>query len=411
MSFSFSSFFSKKTREETIALFDITSGSVGGALAHVALEKMPRVLFSLREEMPVQELFNFERFFSGMIQTLAAAAQSLEKECRRQNIKPHRITCVFSSPWYNSKTKLIHRDYPEPFTVTKKFLTDFIEQHSRELIPDEEKAPARSAVSAVRSEITEDNAFLAERAVIALKLNGYETDMPEGKRAQAVDIALFASAVSDEVLERIRLALGKIFPEAPITPASTALITYSLFRTLFPDKKNALLVRIGGEISDVGLVKDGVLLESLSLPFGEETLVRTLVKTLGRTPVEVRSLLRLEHTRAGNDGLSLRLKAALMGPERQWNHFFDEALAHFREEGIVPRDVFVMADITVHQWFIDRMENKEYEHHPLTSGAFSVTTVESGLIKKEVVCAANVPCDFFLTEEVLFTDKAFQQSS
>lgn len=384
--------FFRKYKKETVIVFDITSGSIGGALFSLSPVHKPEVLFSLREEAPFQEQFDFERFFPNILNTLHTVAERVHSAAKDLGRTPDRIVCVFSSPWYDTQTKIIHLEPAEPVTVTKTFLNDILKKHI---------TVERAGDIGPLGEYLDDDAVLVENTIIGVKLNGYETHAPEGKQARVLDVALFASQVSRRTLGRIRGVLELFFPRVPVLPLSTGLIAYSLFRDFFPEKKHALLIRIGREITDILLVYDGVLAKTASLPFGEATLARSAAKQLDRPLIEARSLLALEDGNKVRPEVSSQLQSALTGAQKQWTGFFTEILKDFREEGAIPRDVFVMAPQGA-RWFVERIESDEFKHHPLTVGPFIVTVLQAVGVQEHILCAPGVSCDFFLAEAGIF---------
>jgi len=83
--------FLKNSRESTvIAVFDIGSASVGGALISFHAGEKPKIIWSARESMVFQNDLNFGRFLSSMLETLEKVLIKMQ-----QSEMPHPRSFLF----------------------------------------------------------------------------------------------------------------------------------------------------------------------------------------------------------------------------------------------------------------------------------------------------------------------------
>ncbi|MFA6552467.1 MAG: hypothetical protein WCT19_03120, partial [Candidatus Paceibacterota bacterium] len=137
---SFLSIFKKPT-EEISMVFDIGSGSVGGAIVKFGqVGVKPKILYSVRESLPFQKEVNADRLMSGMLRALEIVVANLEKNgmiylnfsgLRRHKIK--KVYCSLSSPWHMSTTKVLSLDKKDPFLVTKDLIEDLLDAEEENL--------------------------------------------------------------------------------------------------------------------------------------------------------------------------------------------------------------------------------------------------------------------------------------
>ena len=87
-------------------IFDIGSGSVGGALVTYATDSAPRVRYSRRLPIPFQQELDFERFVRAMLSTLLDVALKVQSEgipamvsAEGKSIQIDEVLCIFSAPW------------------------------------------------------------------------------------------------------------------------------------------------------------------------------------------------------------------------------------------------------------------------------------------------------------------------
>jgi hypothetical protein len=147
--------FSSKTERTSVALIDITSSSVGGALVHLETGIQPTVYYTNR--LPI-EMHGEEDISSAMLRTLDELAAALIKRgapVLRQETKSGHIDRVFISigaPWQATEVRTEHITQPKQFIFTKAVLTEITRK-----------------TSAVR-----EGYVLSGESVIATLLNGYK---------------------------------------------------------------------------------------------------------------------------------------------------------------------------------------------------------------------------------------------
>src|SRR3989344_6115618 len=98
------SFFKNSDKSTVIAVFDIGSASVGGALISFHAGEKPKIIWSARESMVFQNDLNFVRFLSSRLEPLEKV---LIKMQHSEMPHPRRFLCIFSSPLYASQTRVI----------------------------------------------------------------------------------------------------------------------------------------------------------------------------------------------------------------------------------------------------------------------------------------------------------------
>ena len=183
-------FFSTGKKNEIVVIFDIGSGSVGGALVELGGVEKPRILFSTREDIVFQNNFKFERFFASMCKSFDVVSDSIAAKGK----KVERVVCVLSAPWYVSQTRTIVSEKQKPFLVTQKKVNNLIEE---EVIKMKEDFNSRY------SDVVDGLAEVLEMRSTHIKLNGYETNMPFDKYAKKIETSLYVSIGASKVFQVI----------------------------------------------------------------------------------------------------------------------------------------------------------------------------------------------------------------
>ena len=167
-----------KDGKHFVVIFDIGSGSIGGAFVGIEGEKPPEIIFTTRRDIPFQEKLNFQRFLDSMIKTLEEMFVLMKKA--GGGVKVDQAYCILSSPWYASQTRLIRYSQDTAFSVTENGLDKLIQKEVA--LFSNSKLFAHSKTGDAPPEIMESKN-------IQIKLNGYEMQAPYGKKASELEIA------------------------------------------------------------------------------------------------------------------------------------------------------------------------------------------------------------------------------
>lgn len=397
-----SSFFKKKSKGINGIIFDIGSGHIGAALVTILPDEKPVIHFSTRSPMVFQKHIDFDRFLEGMLSTLKTVSDDLEKNgipklhgsvLKRKNIDA--VLCVFSSPWYISQTRIIKYEKKKAFLVTKDFIEKMIERAEGQF----EKS---SQLQKVRKKLRDSEVI--EEHVVHTKLNGYSTTEPYGKNAKTVELSLFLSMISKEVESKTKKIFEKIFHSPTILFHSFVLASFSSIRDIFHSEDNFILIDIGGEVTDVSLIRESVLLETVSFPTGKNFLMRSIALDLGISPEEAHSRIRmhLETEGAEVDG---RLTKVLDDAEAVWLKSLQHAYVEVGDSQLLPNHVFLTADPDLGKWFKQIIIKDDFKQYTLTGEPFAVITVGEKELYKHSTLLNGVSPDPFLTLETLFLKK------
>ena len=114
-----------REKNELVLVFDIGSSSVGGALFWAQKSGIPKIIFSAKEPIPLEENIDVDRFLLLTIKSLEAVLNKIHKAGLGA---PEKIFCVLSSPWYISEARIINLKKNTPFIFTEKLADDLIQK-------------------------------------------------------------------------------------------------------------------------------------------------------------------------------------------------------------------------------------------------------------------------------------------
>ena len=256
--------FSKDIKDGLAVILDIGSGSVGGALVSFSEDKKPKILFSVRKPIIFQNDFKFERFLLSM---LKATDQVLNELSKAKLGKPKQVFCILAAPWYVSQAKTVVFEDKKAFSVTPKKVDDIISHEVDKL---------KENFDTHYKDLTESKAEIIEVENINMKLNGYETCLPYDKKAKKFEAYLYVSMSAGQVLQALRQKVRKELGLDNVFFNSFSLAAFDTIRDMYSQKQNFIFIDVGGEMTDVSVVRNGILVETESFTRGKKFFIRTL---------------------------------------------------------------------------------------------------------------------------------------
>lgn len=381
-------------KEKTVAIFDIGSGSVGGALARIPADgkSLPTIINSTRVEIVERDEIDFDRFLKDMILALGFASRNLYNS---KMGAPDEIVCVLASPWYISETRLIKMSKENSFTFTTKVIDELLtkELSSLDIIYKGKYGDTDSAPEVI------------EHPIVGVSLNGYHVDDPLGKRTRSIEMNMVISLSPKMCLDKIRDTLSKNFHHTPITFSSFMVASYISVRDRYMNHDSYLLMDVGGEVTDIGIISKGILKDSLSFPYGRKTVFREISKKMN---IELRDSYELFNL-FSKDNLSEKQKEKMLpvlkSIKESWGRSFRDCINTLPRTLTLPDVMFLTIDPDVKNWFVDVINGEEYIRSMVPNKKFTLVTLDG----PEFLSMCNIKnsnCDpFLMIESISVTRK------
>lgn len=387
------SFFKNSSKSRVIAVFDIGSASVGGALISFHPGEKPKILWSARESMVFQNDLNFGRFLSSMLETLEKVLVRMQKSDMPH---PRSFLCVFSSPWYASQTRVVKMKRDTPFSISKRGVEDLI-AHEIETF--------RESHIGKYKQMGEEEIDIMEIHIIQMKLNGYVTDNPYGMRAKSLEMSLYISMAPKRVLDSVKSRITKTFTFHDVRFSSFSLTAFSTIRDVFSHRNDFLFMDISGEVADISLSKGGVLLETTSFPLGKNFLLRRIASGLNTVPEEVASLWSMHREGKTSDAVKEKIDRILEESKSEWLKSLNQALRGISDDIVLPGVIFFTADADIASWFSDCLASSELGEFTGTGLPFDVIFLATVTMDKFSTRNPQTEKDSFIMVESLFADR------
>lgn len=381
----FSGLFHKKATRTL--LVDINSASV--SVAHLELSSgMPLVTGVVTTEIAIPEVPSMDELQKAMLVALAGSLTAM------QNLhlgNPQNISVCLASPWYASQVRVAKNTRSSTFTVSKHILDDMIAKEIKSFTEDELKAQA-DATDPLRP---------IESRTVTVRLNGYDTREPVGHVVRELELSLFLAVSSERLLSAIEEAVEHVYPRRAVTFSSFLSTTYLVARTLLPHEDEYLLIDAGGEVTDVSLVREGSLFQTVSFPKGRNTVIRKVATALGRTKEEASSLWKLAEEGKLDGPVGQACIDALKEARKEWLEAFSSALFSISNDLSIPHTILITVDSDVSSWFTATVKDEAFHQYTRTATEFKVLSLDPALFHGTVFFAPNVPRNPAVTIEVI----------
>jgi hypothetical protein len=385
-------FWGTKEKEELALVFDIGSASIGGSLFLIQKSNAPKIIYSVREPITLEKEISFDRFFSLTLKSLETVANKI---CLTGLGAPKKVFCVLASPWYASQTRTIIFKKNTPFIFNQK-LADTLLQKDIKLFEEESS----------KKYIDSKNRILPiELKTMQIILNGYSVSEPLDQKATELEMTVFISMSGEQVLERIKDIIGKHFYSRNIKFSSFAMASFAVVRDLFHDQDNFLLMDIGGEVTDISMIKKDILRSSISFSLGKNFLIRGIASTLDCSINEAISYISLYKNGHIADSSLVKIEPIINKLKMEWLTKFQESLVNLSNDISIPATIFLTVDQDLADFFTETIKSEQFNQYTLTESKFQIILLGNQTLEEIVSFKSGTLRDSFLTIDSIYINR------
>ena len=386
----------KSKKESLTLLYDIGTGSVGAALARFPEGKNPEILKTARKPIKFYGSPSSIRIELSMINAIEAVSSDLQKFLKTKDAEIEDIYCVLSSLWHISQTKIIKIEEKEPIAVTKELVKKSVESEEKYF-----RAMSARNYSAGDAEGLQ----IVEKDITQIKLNGYETIKPYGKIVKFVEIVLFLSAASKNTADDIINAISRFFHVEDVKFQTFSHISASSLMDIHSGLRDFIFMDISGEMTDIAIIKDDILVEALSFPFGKNNIVREVAEKLRSNEADALSKIIIHKSGAFDSKTDSIISAVIFGSMKKWQEMFKNIF--FKASGTIsmPKKIFFMSDEDVENLMADFIKSYRIDETENLGDMVNVEFINNDFLKGYVDYMVAVKRDPFLSIETIFLNK------
>lgn len=306
--------------EKLIAVFDIGSSSVGGALFLHSKNKKPELITSLRQQAEFPEKSTFPVMSRKMRQAIDSVVKGLKKENERH---PDLALCVFSSPWYVAQTKIVKVRREASFKISEKLMEKIIEDETL----------------VFRKQWTSATKFLEQESIKTI-LGGYDIKNPIDKSTKNLEIYIYLSMGLEEMKEAVEQDLSSYINHDHLYFHSFPFVFFKVLKQIINIEQGLLLIDITGEITDVLLIRNNIIEEVNSFSKGENFFIRRLASGFNISFEEASSLISQYRKQELHDLQLKKVEQILKPAADEWGVYLEKVLSGMSADHLLPQDIY-----------------------------------------------------------------------
>lgn len=386
--------FGGKKKEEVIAVIDLASASVAGMLIKRTNSDAPEIITSTR--IPINFLMDvdFQAFWRCALNSLDKVMIQLLKDYPKG---PDRVVCTFSHIWVISQTRVIKVKKDNPFKIDKKFLDKIIENEIKTF-----KMQGQAKISGLK-----ENAELIEYKIMRTSLNGYNVKNPFDKLAKRFSAYVHMSLTDSSIKKTLQDNFLKNFGDVPVDFRSLPFVVFTILKSLNNTEEGFLFLDIGGETSDISLVRRNVLEETISFPRGKNFLIRKTASVFKTFIDDAASILNSYQNSHIAPAVLGKLVPVIEKAKKEWCDFLEKTLKEISQESPLPKKILVISNEDVFGEFIQCVKSENFSKFTILSKPFELERISAGALKDHFKFRRNaaVDNDVFLMLEAIFAVK------
>ena len=323
---------------------------------------------------------------------------SLEKLQENFTGRPDSVVCVFTSPWFISQTKIATIEREEGFLVDEKLFNKLVENEIEIFLRHWQG----------KMDPLQGKASLIEYKIIKVNLNGYRTQKPLGKTVKSLEAYIYISLGVSEAMEAIKKEVNKIFGRVPIQFHTFPFITFNVLGAVMNTDEGLLFVEIGGEATDVSVVRKNILEETISFRRGKNNLIRKISSEMKTFIEEVPSVLEAYNTEKLNPASMGKINKLVDESMTDWLSLFKESLKMISENFPLPQNILIIGDHIIQHEVTKRIEgNTDLAQYTVFEKPFSITRIRTPVLEDFFSNRKffDDQKDIFLSLEAIFADR------
>jgi hypothetical protein len=302
-----------KKKSKTKLVFSLKSSSV--ELSVIELGEIPKLLFYKKETLLYQKTLSPTEFISKSLTSVKKLLKENVFDITKTLQKSKTCEVILHSPWF--LPEIISKENKGKEVGLKKF---FMEQ-----VPPPKQG----------------DYYQLENKITNILLNGYHLTKLKDVPSSDIEINIFRSYASKKALAQIqKIIKDELRQIQKLSFSSATMEIYESLKNLFLNEDNFIYLNIGGEVTEIGIVENDVLVSTSTVPVGAHIFSRELDTFIGEKGDL--STLRFLSDKATDEKLDKIKKDKIEKIKQVWA---SKILESMQEHGKhLPRKMFVIAN-------------------------------------------------------------------
>jgi hypothetical protein len=384
-------------KKEDIVVLDIRDNSVGGMI--LSLDKkgnsIPQKLFSIRKEIPFQRNFNHKRLFYLTAQAINHVSSLIMKSGFIK--KPHKVFCIVGPHLHASQIRKIKTKYDSSVVISEFLLKNLVVQDIEHFEKKHLDIGGDSSNSVL------------EHKIMQLKLNGYETLLPINKHASEIEISVFVSMVPKILINDLSRIITKNLHTNKIDFHSFTFVLSDVVRSIALDKRGFVAINIEDEISEISVIRDGIVEDIASFPVGVSLLTRIIMDRFSVSHDQAISDLKLFVSGMGTSEMMSKMEEVADRTRMIWSDLFYQTMKKMSYRHLLPDTFYIVTEETCKDIFKEFIKKTDISNLLAANKPPRVECMEPKVFASLCKNISDCPDDLHFLVGAVFSDKFEKQ--
>lgn len=347
----------------------IGTGSVNAILYGTERKAKPKVYKSVLRPHSIMP----QPDFKALEQFIKSEFAEVQRACAdaTQGVPIDTVQVLFSSPWYFSQTRIVTVTHDEPFIPDNAFLKKNVEEEKARFLQD-----ARTQFSFPAEEYA-----IIEMSFMKILMNGYEVNTLLHKRARELTLDMHMSLSLRNFVDHVTHTVMTHFAPRDIIFHTSPGIIFSTLKQLWGHEEDkamfdidagVLAVEIGGEITDITVIRKGIIEETFSFGKGLHFIVRRLASAFGIVPKDAISLFQAWIRGDVAEKQKIKIKSIVEEGLEEWKGLFHTVIVDASDRALLPRTVVFLGEGAVYDGFAKAFSDEGLKEYVLQNKPFDV---------------------------------------
>ena len=323
----------------------------------------------------------FASYLNGIMESIAQ--EILPHLDYVKKIKVSKIIVVFSSPWYKSQMRHVQFKKDKPSVFTKKTYEQIISNDS----------------------VLSQDGYL-EKNVTHILLNDYELRDPFNKLATSVDIAFYASKLDTKVEQVTREIIEKHITKKHVSMHSSGFVNFQVIRSTFPHLSSFMFLDVSNNVTEMGIIKDGVFDSLLTIPLGKKNLLESISTGCKMNNLTMNSTLNMLAKDELDSTCSSEIYEIVQKEGLKWSAQISQAITTLEKDIILPHKLFLFSDTEIESFMSMLLKSSSIQKNIFKTNFMDIILLNNKHVvdKIKIDNESSVKLDSLLLTKSLFLE-------
>lgn len=362
------SFLTRKNKLKHMVVFSVETGFVTMSVVNLKADLNEQIVYVAKYPFTFDESPSGGELVKKVISKIDEAYDDASKNKAVGYINKADVVVLLGSPWNISWCDRLNYNKDKPFKVNDDVIDKVIND---------------------AFEHKHQGFRMIGKHVMGYKMNGYIISNPIGKTTSSLELCAYVEYAPEEIIDQIKSRIVRRTPHSRIYFTTS---TFSAAETIkyFTNTKDFLLILPESEVTDLVVVRHGIIESTSSIPFGSATLARKLFNKESATIDEaISKTKRFLASDFGSDELE-KLRNDIESVKNDFIKIFRDLLWKMNETVLLPQDLYIANSGVLAHFIKDWVEKEDYSNEAFTVEGFKVRIISGKEVAESLAIEESV---------------------